>query len=626
MRSLFLLLLLVYLFPSLCWSNNTETIDSLQQVLKNYQTQNNFSNQSKTLLEIGKAYQSVNQQEEALQYLKQARELAKKYDYKEILEQSLKFTAIIYLAKGNYEESYSYQLQRLQISQAQKDSVNIIKSYYDIGSIFFYQEDFHKALKHYRKAMEMAKSLKDSVSLYHSTAAIGSVYGEKKDSILSFSYNLRSLEIAEAIGYKVGVAYSARNVGQNYMAKKKYKNALESFKKSLDIMRELGNVAGEAINLWAIGNVYSKMEQHEPALLHLEEALKLAKQIGDKSHVREMYEDIAEAYFNAGELAKAYQYQKKYVVLKDSLVNEERVKQMSDLQHQNELQQTELEILKKEQQLQNMLKVFLGVSAVLLLMISILLFSRYRLQTQSNAMLAEANKAIQDQNKRLEVTNSDLEKFAYIASHDLKEPLRMIGGYITLIERRYGDNFNDNAKYFMGFIHEAIQRMYQLLDDLLTYSKLNIKEHTYQKANTQEMVSKILQKLQPELIEHQIAVQTDDLPKYLTANEEELKLVFQNLISNAIKFRNKQSPRIDIRCHKNGSYYLFEVKDNGIGIQSEYLDKVFVPFQRLHTRDHYEGNGIGLAICKKVVEQHKGKIWVESAEKKGSTFYFSLPL
>lgn len=636
MRSLLLLLLFTLVYPSYCWTNNVQTIDSLQRILKNNQQQNKTSNISKNLLDIGKAYQASSQNEKALLYLNQAKETAESNQHTETLEQSLKLIAAVHLSMGSYEESYSYQLQRLQLSQNQQDSTNIAKSYYDIGSVFFYQEDFDKALTHYRRALDMAEGLKDSTILYISTAAIGSVYGEKKDSRLSSIYNLRSLEIAESIGYKVGIAYSARNVGQGYMVEKRYQKALNNFKKSLEIMQEMGNTSGESINLWSIGTAYSRLGEHESALENLEKALLLAKEVGDQSHLREIYEDIAEAYYNAGKLAEAYQYQKRYVLLKDSLVNNERIKQMSDLQHQNELQQTELEVLKKEQQLQDMLKIFLGITAIFLLLISILLYSRYHLQTKSNALLAEANAAIQDQNKRLEVTNNDLEKFAYIASHDLKEPLRMIGGYITLIERRYGENFNDNAKYFMGFIHEAIQRMYQLLDDLLIYSKLNIRENSYHTVNVEEMVSTILKDLQPKINTHQISINAKNLPKDVKANPDELNLVFHNLISNAIKFRNKDSSSsssdmegepttIDISCQPNGVSYLFSVKDNGIGIPKEYLEKVFVPFQRLHTRDCYEGNGIGLAICKKVVEQHKGKIWVESVENKGSTFCFSLP-
>lgn len=625
MRVIFFTSLLMLLSNSFCWSNETTALDSLLQVLGTYEQQNDFSNKAQTLLGIGKTYQVSNQHEEAIEYLKKAEEVSKQNGYEEVLKESLKSIATVYLSTGNYEDAYYYQLQRLQFSQELKDSINIAKSYYDIGSIYFYQEDLEKALQHYQKSKDIAESLNDSTVLYLTYAALGSVYGEKKDRILSLSYNSRSLEIAEAIEYKMGIAYSARNVGQNYFSEKKYEKALQNFKRSLEIMHELGNSTGEAINLWSIGNVYSKLNQHDSALSYLENALKLTQKIGDKSHVREIYEDIAEANFFAGKLAEAYQYQKKYVVLKDSLVNEERIKQMADLQHQNELQQTELEILKKEQQLQNLLKIFLGIVVFFLLLISILLYSRYRLQTQSNELLAKANEAIQSQNKKLEATNNDLEKFAYIASHDLKEPLRMIGGYITLIERRYGDRFNENAKYFMGFIHEAIQRMYQLLDDLLIYSKLNIRENSYKKIDVQEIVSKVLQNLQSQIEENEITIQTNNLPNQLVANEDELSLVFHNLISNAIKFRSKQPPNINISCQPNGSAYIFSIEDNGIGISAEYLEKVFVPFQRLHTRDNYEGNGIGLAICKKVVEQHNGKIWVESAEEKGSTFYFTLP-
>ncbi|MFK7907013.1 MAG: tetratricopeptide repeat protein, partial [Chitinophagales bacterium] len=490
-------------------------MDSLMQVLEVSQEEKNQKTESKILLEIGKVFQGESKYEKALEYLDQATKIAEGINHYEVLHQSLKATALVNLSKGNYEDSYAYQSRLLNLFQSKQDSVKIAKTYYNIGSIFFYQEDFSKALEQYQTAMGIAESLKDSNVLYICNAAIGSVYGEKKDSRLSSAYNLRSLDIAEAMDYKVGIAYSARNLGLSYSAQKEYQKALGNFKRSLEIMHEMGNSSGESINLWSIGTTYSKLKEHKLALNHLEDALKIANKVGDKSHLREMYEDIAEAYFEAGKLVDAYQYQKKYVTLKDSLVNEERVKQMSDLQHQNELQQTELEVLKKDQQLQNMLKIFLGVSAFLLLLISTLLYSRYRLQTKSNGLLADANLAIQEQNKKLAATNSDLEKFAFIASHDLKEPLRMIGGYSSLIEKRYSANFSDNAKQFMGYINEAVERMYQLLDDLLAYSKLNIEEKSYEKFNMKKMVADLVGGIQENHPEAEIHVQ--NLPEKLLA-------------------------------------------------------------------------------------------------------------
>lgn len=230
----------------------------------------------------------------------------------------------------------------------------------------------------------------------------------------------------------------------------------------------------------------------------------------------------------------------------------------------------------------------------------------------------EAEKRTQD----LIRSNAELEQFAYIASHDLQEPLRMIKGYTQLLVRRYGGNEGE-AEDFTQFILDGVDRMSTLIDDLLTYSRIGFKPQSLEPTDSEKVLRKTLSNLARSIHEHQAQVTYDPLPR-VVVDSTQLSQLFQNLISNAIKFRGKTAPRIHISAQQQENCWIFSVADNGIGIAPEQSERIFMVFQRLHNRREYPGTGIGLAICKKIVEGYRGRIWVESTQGEGSTFYFSL--
>jgi len=222
-------------------------------------------------------------------------------------------------------------------------------------------------------------------------------------------------------------------------------------------------------------------------------------------------------------------------------------------------------------------------------------------------------------------SNAELQQFAYVASHDLQEPLRMIGSYTQLLERRYGDKFDQDAREFMDFIVDGATRMKQLIEDLLAYSRVGTRGKELVPVQAQAVLDKALVNLRAAIEQSEATVTHGPLPE-VNADDTQLVQLLQNLIANAIKFRKKEeAPRIHVGAEDAGDEWRFSVADNGIGIEQQYFDRIFMVFQRLHTQDEYPGTGIGLAICRKVVERHRGRIWVESAHGKGSTFRFTLP-
>ncbi|MTI33513.1 PAS domain-containing sensor histidine kinase [Xanthovirga aplysinae] len=247
------------------------------------------------------------------------------------------------------------------------------------------------------------------------------------------------------------------------------------------------------------------------------------------------------------------------------------------------------------------------------------------LKIEDSLLISIATRDISERQymKELELKNQELEQFAYIASHDLQEPLRTISGVVDLLNLEYKGRLDEEADKYLSFISASTDRMTKLIKALLGYSRIG-KEKVYEKVDCNEISQQVTSDLDVLIKETKAKIHISKLP-IVNALPNELKQLFQNLISNAIKFRKKDTPpQINISAQKMEEEWGFQVKDNGIGIDEKYMGKIFTIFQRLHSRSEYEGEGIGLAVCKKIVELHNGKIWVKSKPGEGSIFYFTL--
>jgi len=610
-----------------------EELESLKQTLEQAilaaQTANNFTKASKLHAFLAKVHIALNTNKAAFEALQKSIAVGESFLSNEEQIKILKRTADLSLTMGNYEEAYSYRLQILKVYEQLKNNEGIYSTYYNIGSIFFYQENFPQALEYYKQANQMAEAAKDSSIIYRSLAAMGSVYGELKDNEKSLAYNIQSLNMAENMGFQMGIAYAAHNVGLNYSLQSKLDTALTYLQQSLNLMQASKDKFGEANCLQAISSIYTKNQDYNQAIAYLEKALAIHQQLGDRSRVREIYRDLSTAYFNEGKPIKAYQVQKGYIELRDSLVKEETMQQMANLKQTYELEKKESEkqiaIMQKEQQIDRMYRYAGLLGLAVLMLVAWLFYSRYQEQTNMNKLLAQKNEEIQHQNNKLATSNRELEQFAYIASHDLKEPLRNIGGFTSLLERRYIEKGDEDAKDFMRFISGSVNHMHKLLTDLLAYSRIGMQEDDHTELlDLNDILKQVSSNYQTVIKKYNVQIISTNLP-IIHANRIQMIQLFQNLVGNAIKFKSEEAPEIHIHCAENAKEFTISVKDNGIGMEQEYTDKIFIIFQRLHNRTKYEGTGIGLSICKKIVEQHHGKIWVESQSGDGSTFYFSLP-
>ncbi|MFH1560135.1 MAG: CHASE4 domain-containing protein [Chloroflexota bacterium] len=243
---------------------------------------------------------------------------------------------------------------------------------------------------------------------------------------------------------------------------------------------------------------------------------------------------------------------------------------------------------------------------------------------RSQAEYKRVEEDMAHQAQELARSNTELEHFAYVTSHDLQEPLRMVASYTQLLARRYKGQLDTDADEFIAYAVNGVTRMQALINDLLAYSRVNSKGNPFGPIDCSFVVDQVLSNLQEAIRDSSAVVTHDALPTVL-GDSMQLTQLFQNLVGNAIKFHGENPPRVHLSAERKGKEWLFSIRDNGIGIDPQYAERIFLLFQRLHSRNEYPGTGIGLTVCKRIVERHGGSIWVDSEPGKGSTFCFTIP-
>ncbi len=535
--------------------------------------------------------------------------------------------------QDKFPEGYKHQMEALKYYSDMGDSTGLMSVYYDLGTNFGSQGQPKLALKNYEKGIEIAKLQNNPKMTILGITAIGGSYASMNDFEQALSYSSESIELAKQLNDDEELAWAAINRGHILGRIDRFEEALYYLQKAYDLSFIIGNKLLTAYSLEQTSDIKFKQNRINEALEALDEGHQIFKDLGQNSNVKNIIQKYAEIYFKQKDYVKYKEYNDKYMALKDSLYSQEMMESMANLKQDFEIHKMEREnqiaLLKKDQEINNAqsyatIAIVCAAGMVLMLLLS-LMYMKNKSAIEKNELLSAKNAEILRQNEFLAASNQDLEKFAYIISHDLKEPLRNINGFTKLLMRKLKrNNAEQEVSEYAEFITNGTRQMEELLSGLLEYSKLNSNRSEKNLISAKDNVQKVVDNLEIQLNEKNCNLEIENLPK-VHFRGSQMSQLFQNLIANSIKFGKQEGNSITIGSDDLGEEYRFFVKDTGIGIDPEYQKDIFVVFKRLNNRKNYSGSGIGLATCKKIVEDHGGRIWVISTPGEGSCFYFTVP-
>ena len=502
--------------------------------------------------------------DKAENYVDEAMQIARKVSYQPGLVESLRVKAIIRQRRGKSEEALQLLKDAEEISKhpdARNDRVFIMIS---LGNLFFYQDNYAIALEYYLKSYELAQEAEQIEVMGKINHNIGLIYLKEQNYEEALKYLNQSLQIAQEMKDNKSISVISNNIGQAYYDKGDYEKANTYSNTALEMAKSIEDKQSICFAYQNLGKNELKKGAIEKAITYFKRMMDMAKDFQNKIIIRDAHLYLSQAFAKLEDYKSAFQHRIEYDKLNE-----------------------ELNVLESSRAL-----------------------AKYEFEKQTQRIMI------------LEKLNEELEQFTSNAAHDLKEPIRTITAYSGLILKRLEEKLEPTEMDYLNTISNAGKNLYQLVDALLNYAKavnnLDLKE-----VDLNDLLLLVKNNLSITIYEKDAIIESETLPKLITFKGGMMQ-IFQNLISNAIKY-NKRQPHIKIAYKELANEHYFEFKDNGIGIDKKSKNRVFEIFNRLHPRSEYDGSGIGLATCKRIVENMNGQIGVESEVGEGSTFWFKIP-
>lgn len=571
------------------------------------------------LNEIGLMHFWLDHYLQALEVLQNAQSI----DTQNIPEKSIatNFSRIaeVFISLGMYDQAFTYQEKSLMISRQINDQPGLGDAYRILSRIYWYQQEPIQAEQELIKALEIYERLGQKKYIYTCYAALSSIYVETEEINKALEYAEKSLKIAEEISYPYGKAFSTgligagnKRLGKMELAEKKLQDAIEQFQE-IDIVYEATDFQV------LMAELLSEQKDYTSAIDLLHQLDSIAKYISALQLEADVQEALASNYASVGDLNKAYLHQKTYTILKDSLFGKEKLSQMTRLESKYKLEQQaqEAEIEARDLQI-NREKWFLFVYSGLLILCLVLMGNIYR-----------RYKAIQNQQLSLNSSHTDVMKAYQKLHNDHIEMRRMAGllsseiNNVVVSLKKRGGQLENPGRADTGILkgENETRKLNQLLVGMEVYRTIEGDE-TRESFTISEIIPEAIEHLPEALVKKAKRIRLQNLPE-ITANRTQITQLFEHLLSNAIKFNETQYPEITISGEEGNEFFLIKVQDKGIGIPRKKQEKVFDLFYT--ASDMHEGSGAGLALAKKIVEQHKGKIWLTSEEGNGTTVFVKLP-
>lgn len=507
---------------------------------------------------------------------------------------------------------------------------NLAQLHIEVGN-YAYAQEYLDRLKEHAKLKGDKLHLSTAHDLYGSLLFSNKKY---KKALLEFD---QAYKLYVELDDQEGLADVFLSIAETKMALNQYSGLEPSLIRSRNIFKELGSANGEARSLNFIAEIANKNEYYAKAIQLTKQSLELNEKIQDQDIFRDGYLNLAKAYEGQKRYKKAYKAHKKYSNYSDSIKNKEAHKALLEVEHQTQInsREQEFDILKKEnisnQSNLESIKKLNWLALIALCLGTGLLFAFWKLNRRSknynSELEIEVERRTTDLNvstAKLKKSNEELENFAYITSHDLKEPLNNIQTFNALLSDKVKALNDEDLVTFTGYIHKNTQNMKLLIENILEFSKLTSQDFSG-KVNLVDVLEKIKENLLSLSKEKNASIEYGPLPM-LNAHPAKLFQIFKNLIENGIKYNDHKKPQVSIEYARNENKHLFKVKDNGIGIEEKYQDQIFHMFKRLHNRKEYDGSGMGLPIVKKAIEVLGGEISLSSTPDLGTLVEFWLPV
>lgn len=583
------------------------------------------------LLRLGSLhYHPLEQYRAAIGYLTQAEVLSRTFLGPQQQAEAFLRLADIYAGVGDYVRAIEYQQKGLRIAEQQRDTAALRQGMHTLGILYWSFERFGDAQTAYKRALSLCGSGCEPSQRLNLMASIGgaALLGGLPDT--AYLYTTRAAKLADDIGERYLQAYCRGMLGAVLDQQGRHQEALVALRQAMDSLRAQHLLSDQIGFTPDLVRVYVHLRRFPEADSALRSAFDAVRELESPLLIKDLMRARFELLEARQDPAAALQAYKAYIRYRDSLQTRDRLALLDNLDQSFEVLARDERIADLEAhstRLQQRMYLYAGIGAALLIgVVIVAAYLRYRSLKRINQLLTEKNETIRLHNQRLESSNQDLRQFAHATSHDLREPLRTIGSFASLLKRRYYSELNEEGREFLDFITSGVDRMNTLLSDLLTYSMMGILEHRFEPVDLNEIITHILGQINKEKSVPGLKITLHNLPK-LVADRNQMTQLFHQLIDNSIKFRSEAPPQIQIGLDgmQEGQYRIY-VRDNGIGMDEAYTDKVFNLFLRLHDRSSgYNGTGIGLALARKIVEQHKGSIWIESKPGQGTTVWFTLP-
>jgi signal transduction histidine kinase len=531
---------------------------------------------------------------------------------------------------GEYDQAVEYHLKSAEIARNRGKKDGVISSLVDISESYLLSKNYQLALVNIERAYKLALELNDSNRVSNVLNSYGKVLNAQGAYDIALLKHQEALKNYTSISDKKHIAETLIFIADCYAEMKNYDLAEKNFLKCLEYKQYLEFYEHPNFYL-KLGKLYQKKNKNEKAIECLEISTDLASKKDFKDLLQKADLALAESYNINGDYKKAFQVLQKANVLGDLLFTEAKSKKLAEAQFKFDVQKAEaqfkFDVEKGEKELQAVKArqsfYWLAIATFFIILIVGVFFYIIKLKNKNTFDLLQKSQEIEIQNTRLEKSNEILRQFAYASAHDLKEPLRSISSFVHIIQRKYVQLLPIEASEYMTFVINGTKRMEQLLSALLEYSTVASDDEAVKNAtNLTKVIDEVKDNLHSIVQEKKGIISVEGTMPTVWITQLHLTQLFQNIIGNALKFSNRP-PIVKISCQTLDNQVVIHIKDNGIGMQKEYSDKIFKLFQRLSRSA--EGTGIGLAICKHIVDKYNGTIWFDSVEGEGTTFHISFP-